>query len=192
MKKLFLLLFILPVACTTTPFSPYELGISDKTWQKYTPQQQNEILQRHQTMMANLAANAPKPGATSSCLTVTIANGKALMPPFTKKYQFQPATFKIAAESCTSFGLTSKDKTASVSPYACYKDNIFLLDPSKYEADKMYGTVKVYKTPLWVEGFTYANINTTGFVRFYHADVTIKEQQLTPEVCMGIKDKTKS
>jgi hypothetical protein len=182
MKKLFILLFVLPVACTTTQFSPYELGISDKAWQKLSPQKQQEIIQKNQNVITNMESQAP---TGNSCLTITVADGKAKMPPFNMgRYAFQPAKFNISEGSCTSFDLTTKDKTNSSSPYACYRNNVLMLDPSKYAEDKMYGTVKIYKTPLWEEGFTYTNINTTGYAELRNATIIVKERQKTPAECM--------
>jgi hypothetical protein len=193
MKKLFLLLFILPVACTA-PFSPYELGISNKTWQKYTPEEQQTILQKNQTMMATMNNQT---ASGNSCLTVTIADGKCVMPPlFTKKSPFKPVTFNISEGTCSPFELkaandqkiVTPDTQRSITAYACYKNGVLMIDPSKYETDKMYGTVRIYKTPLWQETFTYSNINTSGFAKLQMTKVTIQEQEMKPEVCVPKTD----
>ncbi|KPJ68113.1 MAG: hypothetical protein AMJ43_01530 [Coxiella sp. DG_40] len=170
MFKAFLLAYVLLlVGCAV---GPVELGISQQQWNKYNPEKQQEILTAHKELLRAKREDQTLIG--DSWLEVDIKGGSVMMPPFIKRYEFAPVTFKIREGTCRINALHNYKSSNSIKLDCCYKNDILFLDPSRYEIDKKDGTVRLYFSPLWRQGFIYKNINSDGYARLHNVTIKIK------------------
>jgi hypothetical protein len=172
---LFLAIFM--AGCVTT-FSPDLAGISNKTWASYDQAKQRELAAAYQhTLYSGLPlANGSVPPAQGNYLRVQVSGGKAIMPPFESWYTYQPVAFYIASGTCVDTILRQEIAKNQIELRACYHDDTLFLDPSRYEANKVPGSISFHLNPLWEQGFIYHNINTSGYVWLKDAEVLIKEK----------------
>jgi len=133
---------------------PEELGISQRQWDKYSLEKQQDILAKHEALVA-AKDNEPSVVVKDSWLQISISDGLVMMPPFTARYKYMPVTFKIKNGKCKKVLLHNYQKTHAVKLTVCYKKKILFLDPSRYEMDKKDGSVRLYSSPLWKNGFTF-------------------------------------
>ncbi len=173
MFRAFLLLCILSlVGCAV---GPEELGISQQQWNKYSQQKQQKILIAHKELLrAKRRENSTLIG--DSWLQVNIKDGSVMMPPFIKQYQYAPITFRIRKGVCQRIALHNYKSSNSVRLNSCYKNDILFLDPSRYEIDKKDGTVRLYFSPLWRQGFIYKNISSNGYARLHNVTIKVKSE----------------
>jgi hypothetical protein len=170
--KVFFLLGLL-FCLASCAVKPEDLGISQQQWAKYNEKEQQKILADHRAVLA-AKHKEPKVKVTDNWLQVTIQDGLVKMPPFTKRYKYVPVTFRIQDGTCQKMLLYNYNKKHSVKLDCCYKNNVLLLDPSRYEPDKADGSIRLYYSPLWQNEFTYKNANSDGYVHLHN--VTIKVQ----------------
>lgn len=181
LKLLLIFLFtVVLIGCSSV--SPEQLGMSEQQWNKYGEQEQERILRNHDYIVETAKKNTFSAHG-NSCLTLNIQNGKAIMPPFTEWYSFKPVTLKISEGTCQIAELYAMDGKNHVTLCACYNDNVLLLDPSLYEIDKRYGSIRMYYSLLWEDGFDYTNINTDGYAHLQKTSIFITKQNLPPEKC---------
>lgn len=175
--------------CTT--FSPQQMGISDAEWKSYGKEKQAKLLADYQEIYAeHYGKKTPDANSDDSdinqtdlygnnfadgSLQIKISGGTAMLPPFVYRQAYQPAEFVIAADECQNVMLSVSDNTKPAALRVCYKNNILALDPSAFDKTKKDGTVTINYSPLWVDGFTYKNINSDGLVRLKNAAITIKK-----------------
>ncbi len=153
---------------------PQTLGISPKTWQSYSATKQEQISQDNYAVKKKKANEKPAP-ITNNWLQVEVKNGLVMMPPFKKRYHYTPVALQIQEGTCKQALLATYRKTHDVTLGLCYKNNILFLDPSRYEPDKADGSIRLYVSPLWRNGFTYNNVNTTGYAQLHNATITVKQ-----------------
>jgi hypothetical protein len=166
--------------------SPEGLGISENEWQKYSKAKQEKLLADYKKMteenetadnaMKGQYADLENSSYNGKYLQISISDGEAMMPPFTDWYAYKEATFEIIPDSCTNVNLEQITGENKVALRACFKKNVLFLDPSHYDAKKDVGTVRFVYSPLWDQGFTYRNINTSGYVKLKDVTVTIQNQ----------------
>lgn len=169
MFRIFLLLCLSSLAGCAV--SPAELGISQQQWNKYNQQEQQNILIAHKDLIqATRREDLTSTG--NSWLQVSIKDGSVMMPPFTKRFKYTPITFRIREGTCQKNALHNYKSPNFINLDSCYKNDILFLDPSRYEMDKKDGTIRLYFSPLWRQGFIYKNICSDGYARLH--DVTIK------------------
>lgn len=185
LSKLKLLLVIvfscILIGCNS--ISPEQLGISEQQWNKYNVKDQERILSNHK-YITEATEKSSFSAYGDSCLILNIQNGKAIMPPFTEWYPFKPVTLKISEGTCQVTELYAIGIKKHVTLCACYNNNVLLLDPSLYEIDKRYGSIRMYYSLLWDDGFNYTNINTDGYARLQKASIfVLKQKNLPPEQC---------
>lgn len=176
------LIFLFVAALAGCGVSPERLGISEQQWDQYNKQEQRKILHDHDYIMDS-AEKSTFVTQSNSCLTLKIQSGEAVMPPFSDWYSFRPATLKISEGTCQMVNLYATNSKKYITLGACYNDKVLLLDPSLYEIDKRYGSVRMYYSLLWDGGFNYTNINTDGYARLRKATIFISKQNLSPEKC---------
>jgi hypothetical protein len=152
---------------------PEDLGISQQKWAKYSESQQQKILDNYKTIV-EAKDKEQHSQVTDNWLRVTIQDGLVKMPPFTKRYNYVSVTFRIQDGTCQQVLLHTYNKKHSVNLDCCYKNNVFLLDPSRYEANKADGSIRLYYSPLWQNGFVYKNVSSDGYL--YLHNVTVKVQ----------------
>jgi hypothetical protein len=181
----FVLLFeaILLVGCSSIPTSQ-TLGISDSEWGKYSVEEQQQLMANYQQISdqkevltekqskQNKSSKAKQPMASNGSLVVGIHSGKVMMAPFTDWQEYKPVVFNIKKGECKEVLLAKSDASSQVELGVCYKEKTLYLDPSKYDLAKQFGSITFNYSPLWNQGFTYTNINSSGFVRLQ--DVTVE------------------
>jgi hypothetical protein len=187
-SKLFIVLLLSIVAGCAT--SPQKLGISEKDWQSYDEAKQKELLASYKQISAT---NAQEDAITNEkylsndadssdhYLTINVHGGETLMPPFTGWQRYKSTSFNLYPNSCTNAFLEQRESGKDsgkngVFLRTCYKDNILLIDPSLYEADKKDGTLRITYSPLWEQGFSYRGIYTDGYVKLKNATFDIKNR----------------
>jgi hypothetical protein len=69
--------------------------------------------------------------------------------------------------------MQQESASGKVNLRACFKRNILFLDPSRFDLTKKEGSVRLYQSPLWRDGFTYKNIDSSGYVKLTDVNITI-------------------
>lgn len=165
------LLLVLPaLALLASCAGPTQLGFSQQQWQSMTPQQRQQLAQQYHS----LSAYKPATVYAGPNIQVSLANGKAAMPPFAEKYSFAATNFSIKPGSCKHIQLSSMNSNNFTEMRVCYDGLHLSLDPSKYDPTKVMGTAHFAYNPLWLSGFTYADVSTSGYVNLEGASITIK------------------
>ena len=175
MAKFKLLLLSCLLILSGCAAQPEDLGFSEQQWNKLSPDKQQQIFEQHEAVVET-KKNEPPAVVSDSWIQVTIKDGTVMMPPSFKTYKYQPVTFKIQDGECKKVELDSHKNIYSVKLDVCYKNQILLLDPSRYEIDKKDASVRLYASPLWQNGFTYKNVNSSGYARLNNASITVKQQ----------------
>lgn len=179
LRILVIFIFFVLTACST--FTPETIGISSSEWNNYSPAKQQEIINNHNDLVNSARLEAPET-SNNSCLQVNISDGAALMPPFTAEYPYYPASIKLADGTCKTVILTAKEEgDRQITMCACYFNNALFLDPSLYEKDKKFGSIRMRYSSLWDDGFTYHKVTSSGYVHLQDATVTVKH--LSAEDC---------
>lgn len=184
MKKILLtLLMPLFLFGCTTPIQPWQrLGIAPKDWQKYSLQKQTELINNYNQLL-DMSTAGSYIAHKNSCLAVTISDGEVMFPPFISKEKFTPIDLKIPEGTCREVFIQNDKAKIQTKTYVCYVSGMLELDPSTYDLSKKYGSVHIYYSPLWANGFDYKNINSSGYARFSNTKITITETTAPPEQC---------
>lgn len=180
MRSVLLSLFLFVICCLSgCGVSLNKLGISQHEWEQYTEQRQSRILKNYMQIAGEKKAQRQTENsmAKDSWLEVNVSGGLVMMPPFIFSNSYTPASFKIYQNDCTNVKLKNLNLNDSVDLEACYKNNILFVDPSNYELDKKDGSIQLYSSPLWRNGFTYQHINTSGYARLQNANITVSSYQ---------------
>ncbi len=169
------LLLVLPVLVLLTACSvgPNRLGVSAQQWQAMDDAQRAQMITGYQ----KIKWSSWKQRQTVFCgpdILVSLGKGTALMPPFTQSYAFQRVSFQMNPGRCRTVELNSVDTSNEVDLKACYNGLTLLLDPSRYDALKSTGSLRLDYNPLWKRGFTYAGVSSSGYVQLNKVNVTIK------------------
>lgn len=196
MKSIFIItrfVFLISVllllgGCNT--FTPHYFGISDAEWSKFDKNKQHELQDvYYQQIKAKksiekkeISPSDKKIFSDAKSIDVYVYGGTAMMPPFTSSLSYASSHFTIAPNSCSDAELKWDSEQQPKDPKkqkvvvltACYKKGILLLDPSRYEHDKTEGTLRIHYSPIWEQGLTYKDINTSGYVRLKNANITVK------------------
>jgi len=152
------LLLILPIfALLASCAGPTQLGFSQQEWQSMTPQKRQQLSDQYR--------------ALSSYKPATVY---AAMPPFAEKYRFAPSEFSIKPGKCKHVQLSSVDSTHYTEMKVCYDGLHLSLDPSKYDPTKIMGTAHFAYNPLWLSGFSYSDVTSSGYVNLEDTTVSIK------------------
>lgn len=168
-RILALLPSVLLVGCVSTN----DLGVSRQDWQATSAQQQQQMKQAYRNIM-HYQQQQMKPEPNKAGINVVLDSGTAMMPPFTSPLAFRIAKATIPAGECRQMPLDAITSDQTVDLTACYIHGVLALDPSHYQVNDWQGTRFINYNPLWLQGFTYHQVSTSGYVRLKHTDVTIK------------------
>lgn len=163
------LLVLLLSACAVTPNT---LGISRAEWQGYSTEKQQQLIDSYHKVKASVSSDSSVVAIPN--INVVIKGGKAMMPPFAESYSFMPVKFDIRSGECKEVRLRNIDLDKDIELGACFSGKILYLDPSRYDVTKQNGSIRIYVTPLWKRGFTYNNINSSGYARLKNVSITVK------------------
>lgn len=153
--------------------SRQQLGFSASQWQAMTPLQQKEAGANYAIIQKIFQKNNTATVYDGPSIRVQLLQGTVLMPPFDRRYDFEPVSFTIAPGPCRRVRLDSVDTTDYVDMRLCYNGLRLSLDPSYYDITKSEGTVHFYYNPLWKRGFTYRDVATDGYVHLENTSITI-------------------
>lgn len=174
--KLIFLLSLLVILTGCTSVNPSTLGISESQWQSYSKQERKTITEGYRQAQKKKKKESSKNASDKSVLEVSIADGTAMMPPYTQRKAYQPVQFQIQAGICNLKVnvYEADDPQQKVVLNACYQNGILYLDPSLYDPNMALGSIQFQYMPLWKRGFTYPDVNSKGLVKFRHANVSVK------------------
>ncbi|MBU0744721.1 MAG: hypothetical protein KKE11_05070, partial [Gammaproteobacteria bacterium] len=162
--------------------NPERLGISEDEWSSYSREKQESLLANYNKISKErrrMIAEQENNGLNIEVLEVNIRDGKIMLPPaFVNWQRYKPVHFEISKGECQDIKLTCLfNDDAKTTLGVCYNNNKLYLDPSRYETISGIGAVSIPFSPLWMTGFVYKGINSTGYVRFN--DVTVEVKQKT-------------
>lgn len=167
---------------------PEKLGVSDLEWESYSKEKQKNLLANYERMMKEHGSESKgqeeDEDSKGPFLEVSIYDGKIMFPPSFINWQtYQPVRINIFKGECRNVELRSAaDSNSKTMLGVCFRDNILYLDSSHYDLTKKIGTVSIYHSPLWLSGFAYKEINSTGYVKLSNVTVEIKQKEALPPV----------
>lgn len=159
---------LLLIGCTP---SPERLGMSEQQWQGLNQEQQQKILADYEQVKSEPDNKTVYSGPS---IMVYVSDGRAMMPPFDGAYSFDPVQILLAAGDCRSALLESIDTGHSVYLKTCYDGQALMLDPSPYKVDQAQGSVRLQYNPAWKRGFSYTNVNSSGYAHLQKVMITVK------------------
>ena len=158
---------------------PVNLGISDSEWSSYSLEKQKKMLAdsaRFFKYHNSVIKKKKNDNANGVFLEVDIHSGQVMMPPFSNWLDYRPVSFIIFKGQCRDIILEqSTDKNLQTELGVCFYGNVLSLDPSRYDLEKYKGSINAHSSPLWLTGFSYRGVSSSGYVRL--KDVTIKITQ---------------
>lgn len=166
---------------------PEKLGISDLEWESYSPGKQKVLLANHESMTKEWENKIAEPeeqkALSGPFLEVSIYDGKVMFPPsFVNWQSYQPVRFNIFKDECRNVEIKqSAEDELKTELGACFRDNILYLDSSRFDPTKKAGTVTIHYSPLWLNGFTYKEVNSSGYVKLNNVTVGVKQEEVVKE-----------
>jgi hypothetical protein len=170
------LLCALFTACSVVPPQTM-MGFSDQEWESFNKEKKQRLLNNYHKVQEESSKNQESTTDNGeNVLMVTLSSGEVMMPPFEQSSPYQKVSFELGEGSCRDQALLNPKGDKQILLKVCYKNKALHLDPSNYDPEKSEGTLTLYFSPLWKEGFIYHNINTTGYARLQKADLSIKKK----------------
>lgn len=148
-----------------------QLGLSRAQWQAMDKVQRQQLLAGYKQFKQSKPHRMVYSGPN---LSVVIAHGTVMMPPFIKPQPYVATKFRITSGQCRNVRLASVDASDAVNVRVCYNGLVLMLDPSHFDPAKRKGTLRFSYNPMWKRGFTYNGVSSSGYVRLHNAAVTIK------------------
>jgi hypothetical protein len=184
-KKARLSLFVAPIfllGCAIN--TPEKLGISNLEWMSYSQDRQKSLLADYAQMQKELAGKEEEKKedykiSIGTYLEVSIFGGKIMFPPsFINWQNYEPVRFVVFKGECSNIPIMQiSDSDSKTELGVCFQDNVLYLDSSHYDLTKKMGSVTIYSSPLWLNGFTYKDISSTGYVRLSNVNVEVTQKE---------------
>ena len=157
--------------------SPVQLGIATAEWSTYSLEQQQKILDDAKKYFKYHARVSKKyTRVTGECLEVAVHSGQVMLPPFSDWTDYKPVYFTIFKGQCRDIALEQAAAEFQTELRVCYYGNVLYLDPSHYDLTKYKGSVSIHSSPLWLSGFSYKGINSSGYVRLKNVTIKVKQK----------------
>lgn len=175
MKLIYILLTVLLLNGCANISDATKLGIEKTQWAAYDQNKQKELLANYKKINKEFANRAKNNIDTKDgILTVNISNGKAMLPPFNNWQDYSPVKFTLAKNQCNDINVYKpNDAKIYTKLRACFYDDTLYLDPSYHDLNKKHGSISIHYSPLWLSGFTYKEVTSSGHVRFSKANIEI-------------------
>lgn len=175
----FFFMFLFGCVSTST-----KLGISDLEWSSYSPEKQQTLTANYKKIVKEQAKAKENSSLGKTFLLVTISGGQIMFPPVFINWQsYEPIKFMILQKECRDIKVMhNSDDGDKTYLRSCYYGNILYLDPSRYDAATKDGTVTIYSSPLWLDGFVYQGINSNGYVKFSNVNIKIQQGVLEDKI----------
>jgi hypothetical protein len=156
-----------------------KLGISSLEWSSLAPEKQRALITNYKKIAAEQAKFGKKISGKPS-LMVTISKGEVMFPPLFINWQkYRPVSFVLAKGECRTIPVVSTvNQKCNTELTACYLENLLTLDRSRYDSSIKIGSVNIYSSPLWLDGFIYKGVNSNGYVRFSNVNIEVKQEKL--------------
>jgi len=180
MKKKIFLLFIVHIFLLGCANNPVLLGISELEWTSYSPEKQKSLLASYNQAAKerkNIIKEQGNQKLGNEFLEVTVFDGKVMFPPsFINWQNYKPVKFTIFEGQCSDIAIEHQsDNDSKTKLGVCFYDNVLYLDPIYYDLTKKNGTTTIHFSPLWLTGFTYKGISSSGYVRMNNVTIEIKQ-----------------
>lgn len=150
---------------------PEKLGVSQQQWDSMTEAQREQMragyeqVQREYKHISTVYAGP--------VIAVTMAGGTVMMPPFLQAQTYQPVNFEVKPGQCRRIYLDSTAGHRYVNLPACYDGLTLYLDPSRYDTQLSYGSLRFNYNPMWKRGFSYQGMSSLGYVHLNKVNITI-------------------
>jgi hypothetical protein len=186
-KKKYFLLFLTHfflVGCAVNISE--KIGVSDLEWMSYSQDKQKVLLANYDEVLkkreSELERQTENQNLSGTFLTVKIYGGKIMFPPsFINWQDYKPVHFTIFKGQCRNIEMMRPSAGDSKTELGvCFQGNVLYLDPSHYDLTQKAGSFTIYHSPLWVSGFSYKDINSSGYVRLSNVTVEIKQKWAPP------------
>ena len=160
--------------------TPTKLGITKSEWVSYGKDKQKLLLSNYDKFTkerGKLIKKAKKNLNSSYFLEVDIHGGKVMMPPFNNLQDYVPVSFVILKEQCRNIILQQPtNKKMHTELDVCFYGNTLYLDPSHHDLAKKIGSISINSSPLWLSGFSYKGITSSGYVRLNDVAIEITQK----------------
>jgi hypothetical protein len=155
---------------------PANLGITESEWANYSLEKQQTLLSSYESFTEKRNNEKKKiiDVNNNAFLEINIHDGQVMMPPFINWQNYQPVNFVISQEQCRDIVLqhpSNEDYKTELG--VCFKGNTLYLDPSHYDAKKINGSISIGYSPLWLSGFVYKKISSSGYTRLNNITIEI-------------------
>jgi hypothetical protein len=173
-KKAWWLLLVVSFLFAGCVFSPKYLGICNLEWESYSPERQKKLIADYRKIVKKrdgLLKGQKSKNLSKDFLVLDIYDGKIMLPPtFINWQDYQPIKFTIFKGQCLDIKMTQTILGA------CYIGDILYLDPSRYDPRRELGTVSIPFSPLWLTGFVYRGVDSSGYVKLNNVTVKIEQK----------------
>ena len=181
-RRLRLLLVIGALFLMGCANNPALLGVSDLEWTSYSPEKQKSLLANYGQISKerkSIIKGQENQNLSDVFLEVSVSDGKIMFPPaFINWQNYKPVKFKIFKGQCSDVEIEHQsDNDSKTKLGACFYDNILYLDHIYYDLAKKNGTVSIHFSPLWLTGFAYKGISSSGYVGLNNVTVEIKQEE---------------
>lgn len=178
MKLIYILLIVLLLNGCAGISDATKLGIKETEWAAYDRNKQKELLLNYKKINKEFTSTTrSNVDARGSVLNISIYNGKAMLPPFDNLQDYTPVKFTLAKNQCNDISIyKSSDAKIYTKLRACFYNDTLYLDPSYLDPSKKQGSISIHNSPLWLSGFTYKNITSSGHVRFSKVNIEIAQE----------------
>jgi len=177
MKLIYILLIALLLNGCASISDATKLGIKETQWANYSQDKQKELLANYKKINKEFVSAVKNNIETrGDSLSVNIYNGKAMLPPFDDWQDYAPIKFTIAKNQCNNISVHKvNDTNISTKLRACFYNDTLYLDPSYHDLSKKHGSISIHYSPLWLSGFTYKEVTSSGYVRFSKVNIDIMQ-----------------
>jgi uncharacterized LabA/DUF88 family protein len=164
--------YLLLVGCAAN--IPEKLGVSDLEWESYSHSKQKNLLANYEQMKKArenvIEESKDKQNLSGVFLEVSI---------YVNWQNYQPVRFNIFKEKCRNIEIRqAPNNDLKTELGVCFCDGILYLDSSRYDLAKKMGTANIYYSPLWLSGFVYKEINSSGYTKLNNVTIEVKQKEL--------------
>lgn len=161
---------------------PMKLGMTESEWLGYSPGKQQALLANYKKFVQEYKNFIKAQPSSDTFLEINIYDGKVMMPPFDDWHDYDPIKFMIFKDQCRDIVLhQALNKKKFIELRGCFNGNILYLDPSRYDLMKKNGSISINFSPLWLSGFSYKGVNSSGYVKLKNVTIAITMKHITAE-----------
>lgn len=153
------------------------LGIAEAEWSNYTQQKQQELLNHYEKATEEYNKFKNSGVDEKIFLEIGIHGGQVMMSQFYSWQNYNQANFIIFKGQCRDIVLqNSTNENIQTELSVCFLENTLYLDRSHYDLTKKIGSISINYSPLWLSGFAYRGISSSGYVKLNNVTVEITQK----------------